>query len=212
MFRHLSILALLLFTLNAHAGYPPQMTLCLGDSITEGGPVLGGTPNWCEQIQSVWHNSMYRFSAVNGGIGGNTSTDALNRWATYRNHGYTRVIILIGTNDLASGASAASIFANIQTITNQALADGLDVVVCTVLPRGNGPAYSPDLQARLEALNTSIMAMTNVTVVDLYSAMGETAPNQHKLKSTYDSGDGLHPNGAGHTAMFVALLTEVTWF
>lgn len=211
-FLKYSLVSLVLLSAGTPLAESASMTLALGDSITEGGSVLSGSPNWPELLQTARAGSPHRFSVTNAGKSGDTSTGALDRWTTqYRHHGYKRVIICIGTNDLAEGVSAPTIFTNIQTIAYQAQADGIEVVVCTVLPRKNGPSYSSDLQARLDALNTSIRALpvNGFLVADLYANMGGTDPQE--LRASYDWGDHLHPNASGHLKIRDLILAAVTW-
>lgn len=184
-----------------------RFLLGLGDSIMAGGPILNGAPNVIELLQTRRRGE--RFSAHNAGIGGYTSANLKTLWETsYRGGSYTHLLILIGTNDLASGVASATIIANIDSIVTQALEDGLDVTLCTILPRKNGASYSAGLQTRLEEVNAWILAREDVTAVDTYVAMGDTDPMA--LKASYDT-DGLHPNATGHVHWADTVDATVSW-
>jgi lysophospholipase L1-like esterase len=209
---HLVTLALLLGALSPPAEAATYRELrCLGDSITEG--IAGQSGPWCPLLAE--RRSGTNFAALNEGLGGDTSTGLLVRWAAdirpyVGSPLRTKVLILIGTNDLASGVAAATIYANIRTLALQAQEDGMEVVLLTVLPRSLAASYSGDLQARLDALNALILAaptnpdlalrIPGALVVDTYTAMGEPG-TPVQLRTTYTSGDGLHLNSVGNAAL-----------
>lgn len=186
------------------------INLALGDSITEGGSILSGAPNYAELIQTVLRGHM--FSMVNGGRSGWTTVQLRTLWEDdYRARSFDRLILFAGTNDLASGYSAASTIANLQSIVTDAVSLGMEVVLCTLLPRKNGPAYSTDLQTGLEAVNTWIRAQSIATTVDLYAGLGDEV-DPMVLKDTFNSGDYLHPNGAGQAEIKrLILIARPAW-
>jgi lysophospholipase L1-like esterase len=181
--------------------------LILGDSIAFG-TTFAATP-WSSILQTERRGQ--RFGVTNAAVPGYTSTQALAQFtASYDEAGYTHLLVLVGTNDLAAGTASATILANLESLRVAALAAGLDTTFCTILPRGTGPSYSVDLQTRLDAVNEGIRAMPAIAVVDLYTAGGEPGtPTQ--LKATWDWGDGLHTNTAGHVGMAAAVNAEVAW-
>lgn len=118
-----------------------------------------------------------------------------------RGRGAGAVVVLAGVNDLAAGTSAATIFSNLQTIYDQARADGMQVVPITVLPWSGSGSWTAGKQTETTNLNTSILAYcaTNGLVcIDAYNSALRTGT---ALTGIYDSGDGLHPNLAGSSVL-----------
>jgi lysophospholipase L1-like esterase len=186
---------------------PSRRLLIMGDSIANGGQFA--FIHWGVLLQSA--RAGQKFGVHNAAVPGYTCAQALAQFQTsYDTAGYTHLLLLVGTNDLAAGTSAATIQATLATFISAAQAAGLDVTICTILPRSTGPSYSGDLQTRLETVNAWIMALEGVTAVDLYTLGGEPGtPTQ--LKATWDTGDGLHPNNTGHAAMAAGVDSAVSW-
>ena len=114
------------------------------------------------------------------------------------------VVILGGTNDIAgnTGPSTLSMIEdNLAAMTEMAQANGIRVVLCSVLPvfdypwkRGLEPA------PRILALNQWIAryaAEHGATYLDFHSAM---ADEKHGMRAELAS-DGVHPNAAGYAIM-----------
>jgi lysophospholipase L1-like esterase len=89
-------------------------------------------------------------------------------------------------------------------MVNMAHAQGLLVYGATITPFGANTYYSMANETQRELLNTFIKTPGNFDgVIDFEAAVtdGGTGPNEPKLLSTYDSGDGLHLNPAGYTKL-----------
>lgn len=175
--------------------------LTIGDSIVAGGPILNGSPNWTELIQTRRKGT--GFSADNIGVGGYTVLQAQALYeASYRNRGHTHAAVLVGTNPLASGSSASTVNGQLDTLVSTLRADGLGVVIFTIPPRGGSADWDGTKETARLVVNTHIRAMADVIVVDLEPSgvLGGTG-SPLALKSGTDSGDALHPNGTGHVAM-----------
>lgn len=169
----------------------------IGDSITYGNAGSVSTairpPYWLSQLLQTTTVSR---AVANLGIGGNTSTQCLSNWTNNaRGKGYKTLVLMCGVNDLIGAVAPATIWANLQTILDQAKADGMTVIPMTVLP------YFGAANPNLDTLNAGIMSWcsTNgVTCVDTYNSDMRTG---NALTAIYDSGDGLHPNVAGSQRM-----------
>lgn len=188
----------------------------LGDSITEGFGITAQP--WPQLVQS--RRAGQNFAANNLADSGDKVADMAAIFeesvvtAGGVSRGYTDVVFLIGTNDLPDGTAAATIWGTIQTKANVARNAGLGVVLCTIVPRKNGASWDAALQTRLETLNALILDAPNgdvpgAIVVDLYTDMGDSDPAE--LNATLDSGDGLHPNAAGHIQMADSFDAAVPW-
>jgi acyl-CoA thioesterase I len=164
----------------------------MGDSITEGwgklDPVFFARPGY-----------------VDRGISGQTTAQMLVR---FRQDVImlkpSVVVILGGTNDIAQNGGLTTLEAieeNLQSMAELAKANGIRVVLTSVLPafdypwkRGLEPAE------KIAALNAWIAAYSAgnaITYVDYYSPMVDARKG---LKAEL-SGDGVHPNAAGYAIM-----------
>lgn len=175
----------------------------MGDSMTAAGiypaAVISGLP-------SGW-------TAANFGISGDNTQGMLNRIASVTSGAPEYVIILGGVNDLTGGVYTASqTIANLQAIVTAAHNTGSKVVLLTILPFGNNVSWTSGIQTNLNTVNTAIKTtITNVDyVIDTYAKMGQTGSGQN-LATSYDSGDGKHPNTTGYNRM-AALIDSVVTF
>lgn len=140
-------------------------------------------------------------------VAGYTSTNLI---AYLKNNtmvdGYGDRVLLIGINDVLTDVSAATIEANLTTL----IATLHSPVVICLLPFGNYSGWTSGREAVRQTVNTWIKA--NVArYVDAETAMADlSTPSQPKLKASYDSGDGLHPNATGNSALADAIFAQVT--
>jgi lysophospholipase L1-like esterase len=114
------------------------------------------------------------------------------------------VVILAGTNDIAENMGTSKlewIENNILSMVQLAQANGIKVVLCSVLPVYDYP-WKPGLQpaGKIVSLNKLLKADAEkygLIWVDYFSPM---ADERNGLKAEY-SGDGVHPNEAGYSVM-----------
>jgi lysophospholipase L1-like esterase len=164
----------------------------LGNSITEGWGLT------CPDFFS-------RKSYINRGIGGQTTPQMLIRFrADVIGLKPAVVVILAGTNDIAGNTGPSTlemITDNLFSMTELAKANGIKVVLCSVLPVFDYP-WKPGLHPaeKIAALNEMIMIyakLNRITYLDYYSSMVD---ERKGLKEVYTS-DGVHPNEAGYKIM-----------
>ena len=132
------------------------------------------------------------------GISGDVASGCLLNWRNnVSGKGYATVIVECGVNDLAAGTAAAAIYPTLQTIYNEAQAQGMRVIASQVLPWGLAAAWTAGKQTETTALNASISgtSFSNGAAVNV-----STLATGNNLSAGFDSGDGLHPNAAGSTA------------
>jgi lysophospholipase L1-like esterase len=135
----------------------------------------------------------------NFGVPGIQSATCLSNWRSFvQGKGYSTIVLLCGVNDLAAGAAAASIYANLNTVYQEALSEGMRVLAVRLTPWAAAGSWSPAKQTQTDALNALIDATSLVVPVNTDS-MGTGSPLV--LAAAYDSGDGLHPNAAGSTSL-----------
>lgn len=111
----------------------------------------------------------------------------------------SNAVLLCGINDVLQGVSAVTIEARLTTV----MAQLQNPVVVTLLPFGNYTSWDAGKEAVRVSVNAWIAA--NVAhYVDAESVMGTAGA----LKAEYDSGDGLHPNDEGNTALAGAIFAQ----
>ena len=164
----------------------------MGNSITEG---------WAPLFAKLFPGKPY----VGRGISGQTTAQMLPR---FRQDVITLhpavVVILAGTNDIAGNTGSAAleeIRDNIASMADLARANGIHVVLCSVLPVYDYP-WKPGLEpaAKIMTLNTWLKAYADAhdaVYVDLHAAMRD---NRNGLKSEYTY-DGVHLSEAGYRLM-----------
>lgn len=163
----------------------------IGDSITEW---------WLPNSPALFASGV-----VNRGIAGQTSPQMLVRFTQDVVRLRPRVVhIMAGTNDLAgnTGPTSAEEYANaIAAMTDIARANGIAVVIGSVLPAGGFP-WRPEYRpaAQVEALNRWLRDFARARgfgYADYYAAMvGEGGAIKPGLAS-----DGVHPTPAGYAVM-----------
>ena len=164
----------------------------MGDSITEA---------WPEMSPGLFADRAH----IGRGISGQTTPQMLVR---FRPDVIALkpavVLILAGTNDIAGNTgptTLAMIESNIASMAQLARANGIRVVLASVLPASRyywNPALRP--AAPIAALNELLRALARregYTWLDLHSAMVD---EQGGLPKKY-SDDGVHPSRAGYAHM-----------
>lgn len=114
------------------------------------------------------------------------------------------VVILAGTNDIALNDYAVTpeqTFGNILSMVELAEANGIQVVLCSVMP-ASAFGWRPGVQPAetIRALNAKLKAYAEkhqIPYVDYHSAMSDA---EGGLPKQY-SDDGVHPNAAGYQIM-----------
>ena len=164
----------------------------MGNSITEG---------WAPFFAKLFPGRPY----VGRGISGQTTAQMLLR---FRQDVVTLqpavVVILAGTNDIAGNTGPATleeIRDNIASMADLARANGVHVVLCSVLPVYDYP-WKPGLEPapKIMTLNSWLKAYADAhdaVYVDLHTAMRD---NRNGLKSDYTY-DGVHLSEAGYRMM-----------
>lgn len=177
-----------------------SIVIALGDSITSG---------YAGALSSALGSS---YTTLNYGVGGQNSTSIKARWETYRTmYDVASVAILAGYHDVNSGATSSAVLANLTAMYDEAIADGTQVVPCTLTPVAGVAGWTVAKTTVLEEVNTGIRdycTLHSITCVDLHaSALNDGAGN---LAAIYDSGDHLHPNAAGQTLIANAVKAVIS--
>jgi acyl-CoA thioesterase I len=142
---------------------------------------------------------------VNRGISGQTTPQMLVRFRQDVILLKPKVVVLLaGTNDIAENTGKETleeIGNNIASMSDLARANGIRVVLCSVLPASDfhwhkGLEPAPKIKA-LNAWMKDYAAKNGFVYVDYYSPM---ANSEGGLKAEL-SPDGVHPNKAGYELM-----------
>ena len=177
-----------------------QRVVFMGNSITIG---------WEMARASFFNNPTF----INRGISGQTTPQMLVRFrADVVALQPKVVIILAGTNDIAGNTGPSTlemIMDNIKSMSEIAVANGIKVVLSSVLPAFDYP-WRPGLDPanKIPALNQMIKVYAKNqghVYLDYFSAMDDG--NNGLLEAlTYD---GVHPNEAGYKVMEPLVLAAI---
>jgi lysophospholipase L1-like esterase len=164
----------------------------MGNSITEG---------WIKIHPDFFAGKSY----VNRGISGQTTPQMLVRFRPDVIKLKPKVVlILAGTNDIAGNTGPSTlemIMDNIISMTQLAKANGIKVILCSVLPAFDYP-WKPGLEPaeKIIALNKMIKdyaVKSGSIYLDYFSSLVD---ERKGLKAEY-SKDGVHPNMEGYKVM-----------
>jgi lysophospholipase L1-like esterase len=165
----------------------------MGDSITDGWKISGE--------DGSFPGKPY----VNRGISGQTTPQMLVRFRQdVIDLNPSVVVILAGTNDLAGNTGPMTLEqteGNLASMAELASANGIQVVLCSILPAFDYP-WSPGLEPapKIATLNQwirSYAARKGLIYVDYYSAMTDSRGGLPPALSK----DGVHPLPAGYAIM-----------
>ena len=164
----------------------------MGNSITEG---------WIYTCPEYFEGKPY----IDRGISGQTTPQMLVRFRQDVIDLKPAVVVLLcGINDIAENTGPSTlemIEGNITSMVELAKANGIKVVMCSVLPAYDFP-WRPGLEPaeKVVALNKWIKAYAAENghiYLDYFSSM---ADKNNAMKAEY-SEDGVHPNKAGYLVM-----------
>jgi len=126
--------------------------------------------------------------------------------ATYDAHGidYDTVIVNGGTNNIrvANSDPNTVMRASMQSIIDDSITDGVELIVGNIPPFGGDTAWTSDRQIWLESYNTWLAAYctTNSTqMVDSYTILKD--PYTYEISAVYLGVDYVHPNALGSNAI-----------
>ncbi|WP_445385118.1 SGNH/GDSL hydrolase family protein [Robiginitalea sp. IMCC44478] len=180
---------------NKELGKPSGETgrvVFMGNSITIG---------WLAAYPEFFEGKPY----INRGIGGQTTPQMLLRFRQDVIDLQPKVVlILAGTNDIAGNTGPMSleqILDNLKSMTELALANDIEPVLCSVLPATEYP-WKPGMEpsVKIPALNSLMRHYARdkgIIYLDYYSAMVNEANGLDPELAE----DGVHPTKAGYRIM-----------
>jgi lysophospholipase L1-like esterase len=198
----------------------PGSIVVVGDSITDG---YNATVNWTTVLQrridtlppplqravineGITANALTSDVPTDSQKGGGPSGLARLGGDALSQPGASEIVLFLGTNDLWFGDTAAQLINGYREAIAEVHKARLKVIGVTLLPRSSGVwAWSSVQQSELVQVNQWIRNSHEFDgVLDLAQAVADTyngACNPNVMLPAYDSGDHLHPNAAGQTAM-----------
>ena len=164
----------------------------MGNSITEG---------WINTCPEFFEGRPY----INRGIGGQTTPQMLIRFRQDVINLHPKVVVILaGTNDIAGNTGPSTlemIEDNLASMAEIAHANGIKVILCSVLPAYDYPwRKGMEPNVKIPELNKWIKnyAEKNKFIyLDYFSAMVD---EKHGMQADL-SGDGVHPNKKGYEIM-----------
>ncbi|MFF3761897.1 SGNH/GDSL hydrolase family protein [Streptomyces sp. NPDC002185] len=199
-----------------------------GDSITDGvGSTTDADHRYPDELAERLAAASRPRAVLNHGIAGNQVVNdttwagekALSRFRkdVLTEPGVRTVVILEGINDIGGSGtfpggpaptpevSVEKLIAGHRALIREAHAKGLKAVGATLTPIEGSAYFTPANEAKRDAVNHWIRTSGAYdAVVDFDRAVADPADPDRMLPA-YDSGDALHPNDAGYTAMAGAL-------
>jgi lysophospholipase L1-like esterase len=162
----------------------PNLVLCMGDSITEGGNGEEGPP-WPERLTALSGKR-----TINEGRGGELSSEGESRIvAELEQYKPGYVVIFYGANDAIFGFGVEHVMAQINDMIHAARLNKTVPIVCTVLPTYDARGFANGLTAEYSARIRVSTAAQGVACADVRA---DFEGRRELILS-----DGLHPNDAG---------------
>ncbi len=187
-----------------------------GDSITDGARSTADTNNrWPDQLaRRLAARKGGAVAVLNAGISGNrvlgdgAGVSALARFDrdVLMQTGVTHVVVMEGINDIGiarnnPSPSADDLIAGHKQLIDRAHARGLKIYGATLTPYEGAAYYSPEGEAKRQALNNWIRTSKAYDGVIDFDMVTRDPAAPTKFLPAYDSGDHLHPGDAGYKAM-----------
>lgn len=156
-----------------------------------------------DQVKAVANEGIGGNRIVSGGVGP-TALARMDRDVLER-AGATHVIFFEGTNDIAGGATAATVIGGSQQVIDRAHAAGLTIIGVTVIPRGSSATWTNDMEQQRLIVNDWIRNVANfdglIDFAELLRGPVVPANNAEEILPAFSCFDGIHPNPAGYEAM-----------
>ncbi|HVZ24320.1 MAG TPA: SGNH/GDSL hydrolase family protein [Vicinamibacterales bacterium] len=210
----------LLSHVDVDAPAQTSAVVTFGDSITDGTRSTPDTNSrWPDELarRLEARHGGHRFAVLNAGIAGNqvlgdgfpgAGVNALSRFErdVLALPGVSHVIVMEAINDIGLARanptpSADDLIAGHKQLIARAHDRGLKIYGATLTPFEGAAYYSPEGEAKREAVNNWIRTSGAYDgVVDFDKVIRDPAAPT-KFLPQFDSGDHLHPNDAGYKAM-----------
>ena len=190
-----------------------------GDSITDGArSTADANARWPDELARRLAAKGSSVAVLNLGISGNrvlgdgAGYSALARFDkdVLMQTGVSHVIVLEGINDIGvaranASPSADDLIAGHKQLIARAHARGLKIYGATLTPFDGAVYYTPEGEAKRQALNAWIRTGGEYDGVIDFDKLTRDPAAPSKFTAAADSGDHLHPGDAGYKAMGTAV-------
>jgi lysophospholipase L1-like esterase len=197
-----------------------RAVVTFGDSITDGArSTVDANARWPDELaRRLAAQKKGEVAVLNAGISGNrvlgddaafrAGYSALARFDkdVLMQTGVTHVIVLEGINDIGvaranASPSADDLIAGHRQLIARAHARGLKIYGATLTPFEGAAYYTPEGEAKRQALNNWIRTSGEYDGVIDFDKVARDSAAPSKFATAVDSGDHLHPGDAGYKAM-----------
>ena len=178
------------FTLNHRR---PARFIVVGDSISDGYRATNAPARYISVVQSNFNETV-----CNDSSSYNTTTNSVSVLPEILAHHPGTAILMIGGNDVQFGYPASQWQTQYSNLVTQLQANGAHVKHCLPTPRSN---------VDLRPLKDWILA--NYPASDIIDTWTPLLNGTSGLQSSYDGGDGVHPNTAGHLLLGFIIRTNL---
>ncbi len=208
----LSFKALTLAQNNPCVAFQDYTIVVLGSSTAAGAGVSQSDSAWVNKYREYLKSINTNNEVINLAVGGYNTyrimptnfTPPANRPFPDINRNITEaiglqpdaIIINMPSNDVAAGYSYQEQMFNLDTIKYIAGMNNIPVWICTTQPRNFSSVSDRQLQ---EDLKDSILQIYGSNSIDFWTTIGQP---DNTINPTYNSGDGVHLNDAGHHILF----------
>jgi lysophospholipase L1-like esterase len=217
----------LIAQVDVMAAAPRPVIVAYGDSITDATGCANDAPivcRWGDALAMRLHKAGRPQVVVTQAISGNrvlTPGAGPNALARFDRDvlslpGVSHVVLLEAINDIGNSGmmrsgvpapmvTAEALIAGYRQIMARAHDHGIKVVAMTILPFKGAGYFAPEREAIRKRVNAWIRTGGGFdAVVDMERVMADPADSE-RLADPLQSGDDLHPNGAGESAMAEAI-------
>jgi lysophospholipase L1-like esterase len=171
----------------------PARFIVIGDSISEGSNASSYQKACVSVLQSNFTDAV-----CNDSGSWNSTSNAVSLLPEILAHQPETAILMIGGNDLLYGYPASQWQGQYSNLVSQLQAQGIKVKHCLPSPR------SPlDLRPLVSWISSTFPA---ADVIDTWTPLLQGSAS---LNPAYDSGDGVHPNDAGHLLIGQIIATHL---
>ncbi|HUQ51704.1 MAG TPA: SGNH/GDSL hydrolase family protein [Gammaproteobacteria bacterium] len=207
----------LLARVEVAAAADTRAVVTFGDSITDGArSSANANARWPDALARRLNEQKRgpKVAVLNAGISGNrvlgdgAGVSALARFDkdVLLQTGVTHVVVMEGINDIGlaraeATPSADDLIAGHRQLIARAHARGLKIYGATLTPFEGAAYYTPQGEAKRQALNNWIRTSGEYDGVIDFDAVTRDPAAPSKFAAFADSGDHLHPGDAGYKAM-----------
>jgi lysophospholipase L1-like esterase len=177
----------------------PVTFACLGDSVTGVYYHTGGRRAYTDMLKLALEQGCpgVEFTAINAGVSGNTTVDALKRLEQdVLRHKPDLVTIMFGLNDITR-VPIETYRANLKTLIERCRDAKAEVVLCTPNNVTDTPDRPTSKLLEYAAIVREVAEAEQVTLADCYNDF-EAIRTKDAREWAFLMSDEIHPNMAGH--------------